>query len=210
MAPLNPNREKSLLYYLSKQNLFKNLNFAEQKILMEHFHERHYQNDEIIFSQNEMGVGMYFIYSGNVLIYLKNEMGTQIGNSNGNPNGNPNGNSNRNQNQMEEKINPAMGNDDSLEILAELKAGDHFGELSLVIDHSLRDTYAKAKGDCVLMAIFKPDLEQLIKNFPAVGAKFILSLSHILGRRLVSIGQNQLSQNHFSESSGDTHGDLNE
>jgi len=61
-------------------------------------------------------------------------------------------------------------NDTRSEILATLKPGDYFGEMSL-IDKAPRSAGARGKGEVVALTIFKPDFEILLKASDAITAK---------------------------------------
>jgi CRP-like cAMP-binding protein len=68
-------------------------------------------------------------------------------------------------------------------LLAELQAGDFFGEMALLGD-STRSATAIARESSDLIGFFHPDLEELIELRPAIGAKIALGLAHTLAERL--------------------------
>jgi CRP-like cAMP-binding protein len=68
-------------------------------------------------------------------------------------------------------------------LLAELQAGDFFGEMALLGD-STRSATAIAREPSDLIGFFHPDLEELIEVHPAVGAKIALGLAHTLAEGL--------------------------
>ncbi len=67
--------------------------------------------------------------------------------------------------------------------LVRLKAGDFFGELSL-LDESPRSATAIAVGPTELAGFFRSDLMDLIEKSPALGNKVVLALAEVLGERL--------------------------
>jgi CRP/FNR family transcriptional regulator, cyclic AMP receptor protein len=73
-----------------------------------------------------------------------------------------------------------------------LKKYDHFGELALLQENSLRTVSAYSKSFTVLLGIFKPDLNDLISNDPTIAAKFLQSISWILANRLEVMGHDLL------------------
>jgi len=69
--------------------------------------------------------------------------------------------------------------------LSELGDGDFFGEIAL-LDESPRTAGATALENCTIIGFFRPDLKDILKVKPAVGAKILLSLSEVLATRLRS------------------------
>ncbi len=69
--------------------------------------------------------------------------------------------------------------------LISLDEFDYFGEVALIQDNSVRTVTATAKDDCVLLGIFKPDLDKLIHNKPVVAAKFLRALSSSFADKLI-------------------------
>ncbi|MCP3922665.1 MAG: cyclic nucleotide-binding domain-containing protein [Desulfobacterales bacterium] len=65
-------RKKTTIDILSKNYLFQDLTSKELKILNAIVHERTYVKDEVIFRQNDTGVGMYIISKGAVDIIAEN------------------------------------------------------------------------------------------------------------------------------------------
>ena len=68
-----------------------------------------------------------------------------------------------------------------------LDRGYIFGELALLQENATRTATVVAKENCELLGFFKPDLEELINNHPAVGARLLQSISIVLAGRLSSI-----------------------
>tara|TARA_R110002072_G_scaffold288917_1_gene455356 strand:- start:28062 stop:28679 length:618 start_codon:yes stop_codon:yes gene_type:complete len=71
--PLSGKRIKTIPKFLRKIGVLKNFSDNELRILSKYLHLRHFSPQEIIFKQNEVGVGFYFIYSGYVDICLAND-----------------------------------------------------------------------------------------------------------------------------------------
>lgn len=69
------------------------------------------------------------------------------------------------------------------EVLALLKAGDYFGEMSL-IDNAPRSASVRAKTELVALTIFKPDFEILLKASDAITAKIYRFFISTFSKRL--------------------------
>jgi CRP-like cAMP-binding protein len=64
--PLKGARRDSIPRFLRNIELLKNFSDNELRILSKFMHSRKFAEKESIFRQGEMGIGFYFIYSGNV------------------------------------------------------------------------------------------------------------------------------------------------
>jgi CRP-like cAMP-binding protein len=70
--------EKSLAYFLSSMPMFKKLNKRELAFLEHIVHVRTYEANETIFSEGDIGSGMYTIRSGQVQVYNLDEQGQEV------------------------------------------------------------------------------------------------------------------------------------
>lgn len=68
-------------------------------------------------------------------------------------------------------------------LLADLKTGDFFGEIALVIDEP-RTANVIAVEDTKLAFFLRPDLEEFTEQFPKHGAILMFNLSKVLANRL--------------------------
>ncbi|MCE1188379.1 MAG: cyclic nucleotide-binding domain-containing protein [Ignavibacteria bacterium] len=75
--------------------------------------------------------------------------------------------------------------------LAEFKEGDFFGELAL-LDGDTRSASARAKSDCKVSVLFKPDLDSIIERYPKEGAAILGGIAKIVVTRL-----RQLNSDYF-------------
>ncbi len=73
--------------------------------------------------------------------------------------------------------------DPSGQVLAELEAGEFFGELSLLGD-APRTASAIARTPCRLLCFFQPDLLDLLERHPRLGVKILFRLAKTIGERL--------------------------
>lgn len=65
----------TLTYFLSTMPMFKKLDERELEFLENIVHVRNYEADETIFSEGDIGSGMYSIRSGQVQIFNRDEQG---------------------------------------------------------------------------------------------------------------------------------------
>lgn len=82
--------------------------------------------------------------------------------------------------QVEISMRDPDGQEKSLVVL---KAGDFFGELSL-LDESPRSASAVAKGYSHIIGFFRPDLIDLLNRSPKSGTKILFKLGEVIGTRL--------------------------
>ena len=69
--------------------------------------------------------------------------------------------------------------------IATLKKGMFFGEMALAFD-TPRTATALVTNDALLACLFKHDLDQLVKHYPALGKKVIEIINKIIAQRLSS------------------------
>ncbi len=141
--------------FLRGHIVFRNFHDEELRILGSFFHERIFDDQEIIFNQFDPGLGFYLIYEGNVDLWAR-------GSASG--------------------ISTEKFSDMRHVIL--LDKGDYFGELALLQENNYRPATATSKGKSTLLAIYRPDLEDLISSRPTVAAKLLQSLSSISAERV--------------------------
>ncbi|MCD6580347.1 MAG: cyclic nucleotide-binding domain-containing protein [Desulfuromusa sp.] len=70
--------EQTLAYFLSTMPMFKKLDKRELAFLENIVHVRNYETDETIFSEGDIGSGMYSIRSGQVQVFNRTEHGKEI------------------------------------------------------------------------------------------------------------------------------------
>jgi CRP-like cAMP-binding protein len=74
--------------------------------------------------------------------------------------------------------------DANIKFITELERYNYFGELALLEDQNRRNASAVARTQSTILAIYKPDLEELIEEHSVVAAKFIKTLSYVVAKRL--------------------------
>ena len=67
-------KKDTLLDFLSKSFFFKDLSAVDLKKMTKFIHIRHYRPGELIFRQNEIGIGMYFILKGRIDIFTESNL----------------------------------------------------------------------------------------------------------------------------------------
>ncbi len=70
-----PGYKATLAYFLGTIPIFANLGRRELGFLEALVHQRNYHPDEVVFTEGDIGSGMYIIRSGGVRIEMKNEHG---------------------------------------------------------------------------------------------------------------------------------------
>ncbi len=68
-------------------------------------------------------------------------------------------------------------------LMASLKEGDFFGDLSL-LDREPRSASAISRDHSELLGFFRPDLTDILKRKPDLGAKILFNVARIIGERL--------------------------
>jgi len=155
--PLIGVKSDTLPRFLRKVKVLKNFTDNELRILSRSMHLRNFNNNDRIFNQEDLGVGFYLIYSGNVDIIIDSD-----------------------------KVNGESA-DKKMAHIVSLDKFDYFGELALLQEHSFRNASAIAKNNCQVLGIFKPDVENLIGTHPVVATKLLQSVSTIIANRLFSL-----------------------
>jgi len=176
---INSNRD-TIPKFLKKLDILKNFSDYELKILTKFIHLRKFSKTEIIFKENDIGIGFYFIYSGLIDISVaKNSTLKQVSQTDSN-------NSNIENTFLSETIELTDQENEDDYVLT-LEKYDYFGELAILQDSSTRSATAKAKDQCELLGIFKPDIEEMTLHYPLLAAKLIQTLAVVVANRLYSI-----------------------
>ena len=157
-SPLSGSRKDTIPKFLRNIAVLKNFSDNELRLLSKFLHLRTFRNGEHIFQQGDLGIGFYFIFSGHVDVVVEDV----------------------NKDEVEDK------KEDS-KIVLSLERFDYFGELALLQEHSIRNASVVARESCMLLGIFKPDVEELISYQPVVAAKLLQSVSLIVANRLHSL-----------------------
>lgn len=158
--PLIRSQGDTIPKFLRSVDVLTNFTDLELRTLSKYLNERKFSDREIIFKQNDYGMGLYFIFRGHVDLYV---------------------NKNDEETTLIEK--------ESISHLLTLGANDYFGELSLLQENSIRNASAVARDGCVLLGIFKPDLEEMINLYPVVAAKLLQAISVIIASRFFSLSK---------------------
>ncbi len=77
--------------------------------------------------------------------------------------------------------------DDVGEFIIRLEKMQYFGEMGLLEDFNRRSASVTAAENTVLLGIFKPDLDRMLKLYPVVGAKFLRETALIMANRMGQI-----------------------
>lgn len=156
--PISFSNELSIPKFLRKLKVLKNFSDNDLRIFSKYLHIRKFENGEKIFQQNQAGAACYFIFSGNVDIFVEDLLNSSL-----------------------EHQTPGSQH------IVTLDRFDYFGELALLQENSLRTATAVAQNSCVLLVILKPDVDEMISESPVVAARFLQSISLIVSNRLYSM-----------------------
>src|SRR3989339_447175 len=160
-SPFTSSHRDHVPKFLRKIEVLKHFSDNELRILSKYLHKRTFSATETIFRQGDKGVGFYFVYSGHVEAIVSSESAQEMG----------------------EITNTASKH------VVSLERKDYFGELALLQENNIRSATVIAKSSCDLLGIFKPDLENLIEEWPTVAARLLQAISIIVADRFYLISQ---------------------
>ena len=72
-SPLSSSRMDTIPKFLRKIDVLKNFSDNELRILSQSFHFRIFRDGEVVFSQKDVGVGLYFIFNGQIDVKVGTE-----------------------------------------------------------------------------------------------------------------------------------------
>ena len=157
--PIMGKKVDSIPKFLRRIEVLKNFTENELRILAKFLHVRKFNAGETIFTQGELGVGFYFIYSGYTDL-----------------------------NVLDSEISKDSDDEGKrARHIITLEKYDYFGELALLQQGSTRNASAVSRQGCELLGLFKPDVDQLINIYPLIAAKLLQSISLIVANRLFSL-----------------------
>ncbi len=166
-SPLSGSKTNSIPKFLRGIKSLNHFTDNELRLFAQYLHLRTFAPKEKIFKQNHIGYGFYFIMTGSIAISAKGFTPFHAG-------------------DYEQDLFDETRSNESSEI-ATLERFDHFGELALLEENSVRTASATAKSSAVLLGVFKPDIEELINRHPVIGAKLLQAISVILASRISTI-----------------------
>jgi CRP-like cAMP-binding protein len=158
-SPLATNKHKSIPKFLRSIKVFEHFSDYEMKLFSDFLHERIFGTEEVIIREGETGYGFYLVFSGKVEVYTKRE---------------------RTVDGVQETYQQSI---------AKLSKYETFGELALIESQSKRNATVVSKGNSKLLAIYKPDIEELIDRHPVIGAKFLQAMSLIVAKRFNQVAE---------------------
>lgn len=176
-SPLSGGGSQVIPKFLRGRRIFKNFSDNELRILSGYLHHRSFSLNEVIFNQGDSGVGFYFIFSGQVDMFARD----------------PEENKKTDLQKLEDL---SSGKSSSASYVTSLEQGDLFGELAFLQENAVRTATAIAKANCELLGIFKPDMEEIIDDYPRVGAKLLQAVALVLAARLSDIASDMKALKH--------------
>lgn len=164
-SPLSSKKKDNIPRFLRSLNVFTGFSDYELKQFSHFLHERVFSDNELIIEEGGSGFGFYIIYNGQVDIFTKRKKHLEDG-----------------------------GTENYQQHITILSKYEYFGELSLMESQNKRNASAIAKGPATLLAIYRPDVEELIERYPLLGAKFLQGISFIVAQRFNRIAAEVRSQ----------------
>lgn len=73
---------------------------------------------------------------------------------------------------------------DQGDFIVKLEKYQYFGEMGLLEEFNRRSATVVAAENCVLLGIFKPDLDRILEIYPVLGAKFLRETALIMANRM--------------------------
>lgn len=158
-SPLSHSKNNSIHTFLREIKVLERFTDYELRIFSQFLHRRNFCSGETIFREGDSGFGFYIIFSGVVDIFARKQA----------------------------EVIKADESEKYYINVAKLTKHDYFGELSLLEANGVRNATAVAKEKLVLLAFFKPDLDELIERHPVVAAKFLQAVAIIVAGRFQSV-----------------------
>lgn len=152
-SPLAANNSNSIHHFLRSIKVFNNFSDFELKIFCNFLHERIFASDEIIIEEGDTGFGFYLVFNGNLEIYTKSKQ------------------------LVDGRV------EEGQQFVISLGKHEYFGELALLESQNKRNATVISKGSSTLLAIYKPDIAELIERHPVIGAKFLQGIALIVAMR---------------------------
>ena len=152
-SPLSTNKAKSIPKFLRSLKIFNNFSDYELKKFSHFLHERVFASDELIIEDGTSGFGFYIVFSGSVEVFGKRSIAKE------------------GRTKKESTL------------IANLGKFEYFGEFALLENQNQRNATVISKGSSILLAIYRPDLEELIERYPIIGAKFLQGISLVVAER---------------------------
>lgn len=159
--PLLKSSKNKIPKFLRDMDIFKNFTDLELWELSKAFHLRKFEKGDVIFKEDEQGVGFYILMNGRVDIIIEKNHSV-FGDNNPEP---------------------------QSRVVVTLERRSYFGELALLQDGHIRNASAVAQETSELIGIFKPDLDIIINERPVIASKLLQSISLIVANRLYSTTQ---------------------
>ena len=132
---------------------FDNFSDYELKQFSHFIHKRSFSLDEVIIEEGDSGFGFYLIYDGDVEVFTRRT-------------------------RVVDGLTEVYQ-----QLVVRLSKFEYFGELALLEKQNKRNASVVSRGNTTLLAIYKPDIEELIERHPVIGAKFLQGISLIVAHR---------------------------
>lgn len=160
-------RKQSLHYFLRSIEIFEDFTDYELQILSRFMHQRTFSKDELVFKQGDTAFGFYIIYSGSFHI-----LHSDIHNVRG---------------DVAKTL--SIKEVESSRIVTTLHKGELFGELSMVSNKNKRNASVLACEPSRVLALYRPDLDEMTHLRPIIAAKFYKALAQMVANRFEDVAR---------------------
>jgi len=149
-------RKKTIHDFLKKIDIFKSLTDYEIMVFAKYLHKRSFQPNELIVKEGKVGHSFNIILNGKVKVFVK-----------------------KHSEDSDIKLS-----EDNHTLIYTLEKYHYFGELALLEDRSKRKGSAFCNTSVTLLSLYRSDFEEIIDQYPKIGAKIMRALSSIVVQRL--------------------------
>lgn len=154
-------KDLSIPKFLKRIDILEEFTDIDLWHLTRFLHTRVFRQHEPIFKQGDSGQAFYMVLDGSVNIYIQSDC-------------------------SENEENCVTESGSYGRKVTTIRRYGYLGELGLIMSNNIRNATAMANESSQLLAIYKPDLEDLFEEKPSLASKFLRALSQIIAERFLS------------------------
>jgi len=145
--------------FLESLECLKDFSSYDLAILSQYLFVRDFEKEESIFNQEDLGIGMYFIFSGKIKLFIEESSSFNF--------------------------IDLLGQQEGACYEVVLQEKEAFGELALLQKRGIRHASAMALEKTTLLGLYRPDLEKIKESHPKVALKIFEMIAHTVTDRLI-------------------------